>query len=791
MTKRKTVFGCLIAAFLILISGLVISFSSPVLAASADTETTKVYTLTFDYEYYRIYSYSYSGNFPFTPETWTDGQYAKLITGSDVTTVPIMHDVDGTKDFSISIYGEVPNRTVDSETLPKGACVNFKIVNIEVPSICQGAAAGWLAHNYRYRITQLSNSNGDMLVNDKFNTKWSDQGPTVVYTGELPEDTYTLHFEYSNWENDWVYYHKITTTFSVDRTPPTISGASTLPTGKYTNQSFTVTASDPAGIARLYYKSPSSSYYSSTTSSSKTISKGSTNGRYEFYAQDVNGNNSAVYYVNFDDTLPTLQCVGANFGDSTNGNFVVLANDNSGSVTLYYKENGGNWKASGSSFASERTTDDIVYGFYAMDDYGNKSEEVWVKATVLYGEFIKSDTDNSVYFTWEQPSWSAELDGSGYDRGTWIKDEGKHTVMLTSESNTALYSYTIDHYYVATMQEATCEESGFTTYECNQCGDNYTTFSTEELGHYYVASTVAATCTNGGYTVYTCTRCGDSYRDNETHKLGHIYLPSITAATCTNGGYTTYTCSRCGGSYTSGATQATGHSYITTSHAATCEEGSYTLHRCIRCGDSYGDNISQPLGHNYVTTTVPPTCTEYGKTSYECQVCGYNYADPDGTYPTGHNYTNTVTKTPTCTADGVRVSTCDNCGDSYETKIAANGHKYEITDIKQDNGNTTRTYTCETCGDSYKQELGDQYEEVSNYVEYLFQQYSPYMWWVLLASAGVWSVAIGIMIAIAHKNEDREKAKKMLVNYVVGLVVIAVIVVACPYLIRGIAALIT
>lgn len=95
------------------------------------------------------------------------------------------------------------------------------------------------------------------------------------------------------------------------------------------------------------------------------------------------------------------------------------------------------------------------------------------------------------------------------------------------------------------------------------------------------------------------------------------------------------------------------------------------------------------------------------------------------------------------------------------------------------------------CGHSYKQELGDQYEEVSNYVEYLFEQYSPYMWWVLLAAAGVWSIVMGVFFAIAQKNEDKEKSKKMIINYAIGLVVIAVIVVACPNLIRGIAALVT
>ena len=80
---------------------------------------------------------------------------------------------------------------------------------------------------------------------------------------------------------------------------------------------------------------------------------------------------------------------------------------------------------------------------------------------------------------------------------------------------------------------------------------------------------------------------------------------------------------------------------------------------------------------------------------------------------------------------------------------------------------------------------------ISNYVEYLFEQYRPYMIWVFLATAGVWSIAIGIALIIAHKNEDKEKAKKMLVNYVIGIIVIFAILVAAPFLVRGIAALVT
>jgi hypothetical protein len=49
---------------------------------------------------------------------------------------------------------------------------------------------------------------------------------------------------------------------------------------------------------------------------------------------------------------------------------------------------------------------------------------------------------------------------------------------------------------------------------------------------------------------------------------------------------------------------------------------------------------------------------------------------------------------------------------------------------------------------------------------------------------------MGIALIVAKKNEDREKAKKMVANYCIGLVVIFIILVAAPLLINGIASLI-
>ena len=347
----------------------------------------------------------------------------------------------------------------------------------------------------------------------------------------------------------------------------------------------------------------------------------------------------------------------------------------------------------------------------------------------------------------------------------------------------------LGHNYTIT-QNNSCT-GGTTNYKCSRCGQTYSESTQGGLGHSYVASITAPTCVDRGYTVYVCSRCGDSYRDNETQALGHNYVATVVSPTCTTSGYTVYTCSRCESSYRSGETQATGHRYVSSSYPATCETGGYTLHECEICGTNYRDNETQPLGHNFITETELPTCTEFGMTVYSCQVCGYEKRESDGTYPTGHSFTNIIVNAATCTTDGMRRQVCDKCGEAVESHIPALGHHYEITSSTTSGDNTIRQYTCSVCGDSYTQELGNQYEQVTNYVEYLFEQYAPYMYWVLLATAGLWSIAIGVAIIIAVKNEDKAKAKKMLVNYVIGLVVIFAIVVACPYLMRGIAALVT
>lgn len=471
--------------------------------------------------------------------------------------------------------------------------------------------------------------------------------------------------------------------FTVDHTAPQVkleSNGGNIANGSNTANNITFSAEDPH-FQRLYYKSPTASSYSSTAARSYTVeAKASNSGWWYFYATDTVGNSTIKYNVYLDCVPPTMTLAnGMSFGTTVGKAITVTATDEVSTSKLYVKFESEEWFSSGNTYTIPDTERNGRYYFYAEDGNGNRTETSWIVLSTEEpsGSLIKSDTDNSVKFVWDNEYWSATLDGKSYTEGRLISNEGEHEIVLSNNATkTKKYMFKIDHCYkVASQTAATCIKNGTVKYECSQCGDKYSE------------------------TVYTS-------------------------------------------------------------------------------------------GHKYEVTSTPSSCTESEHINYTCSLCGAKY-ETEGNYPSGHNYVSEITVEPTCTTKGARKVTCSKCGDTYTVTLAENGHDYTITDVTSTKGKTTRIYTCKDCKHSYKQELGDQYEEISNYVEYLFEQYIPYMWWVLLASAGVWSIVIGVMIAISNKNEDKEKARKMLVNYVIGLVVIAVILVACPYLIRGIAALVT
>ena len=589
-----------------------------------------------------------------------------------------------------------------------------------------------------------------------------------------------------------------------------------------------VASDDISEISAMYVKLPNTSSYTAYSSGTQYTP----NGTYFFYCVDSAGNQSDIYSVTLDNTAPVISCSQIGFYETTEYDFTVSVSDNVSAVTLYYKTPlmDSFSAASGNSYNVITTESDGKYYFYAEDILGNRSETKWIELNVAKPTAtIERDNNTNKYrITWDGSS-TGRLNDNPYTKATWISEEGEYTFVITNSSNRSnTYHFTIAHAFVIVETvESTCTERGYTIYKClscditynanyvdanghdydsvlvgetceegsyylytcKVCGHQYKSDYITQGGHKYRTTVVAPTCLERGYTLYTCNVCGYSFRDDYTSARGHSYRTTITAPTCTEVGFTHYESKNCDYEYDADFIPAHGHNYETTVVAPTCTERGHTLHKCSYCGDEYKTDETLALGHNYTERTIDVTCTQNGCVKHTCIKCGYEY-ETNVIPALGHKYISEVTRQVTCEEDGNRHHICTRCGDQYDTAIPHFGHTFEIVGEHNNGGVVERTYRCSVCGYSYTQDLGNQYEEVSNYVEYLFQQYSPYMVYVFLATSGVWSIAMGIAIIIAKKNEEKEKAKKMLVNYCIGMVVIFVILIAAPLLVRGIAALI-
>lgn len=700
-------------------------------------------------------------------------------------------------------------------------------------------------------VTLRYASNGATITgsgtNASFNAIASDTGSGVSYMqykspSQTSWTTYTSGTNFATSATNGLYQFRAvdkagntseTKTVNLDTINPTCSlfgGTTAVSSGGATKADYIkATASDNlSGVSTIYVKSPGASSYTTYTSGNQLT----TNGTYYFYCKDNAGNTSATYNITLDNKAPTMTCSQTGFYTTTEYDFTVRASDATSSVTLYYKTPlmSGYVAASGGTYSVVTTNSDGKYYFYAQDSVGNVSETKWIelKVAVPTATIERDDNTNHYRITWDGSS-TGRLNDNLYTKGTWIETEGEYTFVITNTSNRSnTYHFTITHAFVATGTRApTCTDQGYTRYECLTCPVSYLSNYVEANGHSYDEQLIGETCTEGAYYLYTCSVCGHTYkseyitqgghkydktvtapnctdrgyttfkctvcdwtfRDEYTAALGHNYKVTVTEPTCTEGGSSEYECRRCYYTYVADYTPANGHSYEETLVAPTCTERGHTLHKCSVCADEYKTDETFALGHYYTERTIEVTCTQNGCVEHTCTRCGYKY-ETNVITATGHKYVSEVTMPATCEGNGNRHYLCSRCGDQYDSEIPAFGHNYEITDVRTNGGQTIRTYSCTICGHTYTQDLGDQYEEVSNYVEFLFQQYSPYMYWVFLATAGVWSIAMGIAMIVAHKNEDKQKAKKMLVNYLVGLVIIFSILIAAPYLVRGIAALV-
>lgn len=595
-----------------------------------------------------------------------------------------------------------------------------------------------------------------------------------------------------------IYYVTLDTKVPVGK----IVNSKGIELGEYTNGSFYFQVEDATSIQKMEYLLPNSENWITYTGS--VIQSSATEGTYKFRIITKSGTISEIYSICLDKTAPTgeIYKIIGNTTSLVSNTFIVSAD----AIMYFGKDNLSGIKKiyvrtpSNSNFIEyenqKRFTEEGTYYFRCIDNAENRSVTI---SMILDKTIPIVKCQGGTFFETTHSAFSVTAsDENGvklFYKGPSMSD------FVCADSNT--YDFTHDEY---------CLDGKYYFYAEDNSGLRSDTYWIEislpvpvaEVIHSDVDSSVkviwegneTALLNGAPYEkdtwisqegTYTLLLIGQ-YRSTEYYfVVDHYYIQTDSSFSCLDGGYIIYTCVHCQSSYQV-YQSASGHQYEETIVLPTCTEDGYTIFHCKNCDDEYKVNGSKATGHHFEEVTLTATCSESGGIFQKCKDCGFQYCIEE-IYPSGHVYNSVIEKEPDCIHEGIRHYTCEKCGHHYTSVISPLNHEYQITDIQKDKDTTIRVYTCIHCGDSFKQNLGDSYEKVTSYVEYLFIQYSPYMIWVFLATSGVWSVGMGVAIIIANKNEEKEKAKKMVINYVIGLVVIFALLVACPYIIRGIASL--
>ena len=365
-----------------------------------------------------------------------------------------------------------------------------------------------------------------------------------------------------------------------------------------------------------------------------------------------------------------------------------------------------------------------------------------------------------------------------------------HKIYLGGATYTAIDGAT-DALYAAT-------EDGF--YACEVTFADGTTEMSEiyegSHAHNYESVVTAPTCEDSGYTTYTCPGCGDEYTADEVSALGHDYDKEngvLTRPTETEKGYYTYTCKNDSAHTTTETVESADYtefdkafgkimdylngddltdeakaellsavqSYIATNpnfdaqgnirrnlieseqgivdeataaanniltvvdgNLTNCNAGNHDVKayksnndqtctangtktgKCYVCGAevTVDDENAPALGHDMITDeAVAPTCTETGLTEgAHCSRCDETVKQEE-VPALGHDMITDEAVAPTCTETGLTEgSHCSRCDYKVEQEeVPATGHNHEtvVTAPTCTEAGYT-TYTC-ACGDTY------------------------------------------------------------------------------------------
>ena len=201
---------------------------------------------------------------------------------------------------------------------------------------------------------------------------------------------------------------------------------------------------------------------------------------------------------------------------------------------------------------------------------------------------------------------------------------------------------------MASVVDATCEDRGYTVYQCTRCGIRDNRDYTDKLSHdMQERETVAPTCTEAGYTVYECVLCHILEHRNAVDALSHDWQKGdVVPATCTEEGYTPYTCARCHAEEKREILPALTHEYqLEEKVLPTCYEEGYSVYQCSRCLTRVQREFVSSLPHDYTGVLAvytlldgSTTCADGVLESKECTRChDVQTQEVYGEHPFNHN----------------------------------------------------------------------------------------------------------------------------------------------------------
>lgn len=792
----------LIKLIILIIPIILISFLKPKAFAS----TNYNYQVQFDYECYKIVNTSSS----------------LISAGNSVSYINIPNNEGDNGELDIVLKG---NKNANKNILVNNDYINSTEITININTNYKTYYI-YLYDGFKNEISSSKNKylNALSLAEDNYSVKIICNGPGI----------YLNNREYYYYETICIF------NFSIDITKPIINGASKSMNGKYVKNKINVSGDDyESGLDNIYMLEPGGTSYKLMGNSINFSS--SLNGLFSFYAVDKAGNISNIYYLNNDIKIPKGKLYDKEGKvlnlDKTNNSFYYKSSDDGSGIKSiqYLKPNENYWEVYQNQII-DNTYPIGLYQFRTIDKVGNTSDILSIyynyinpsghfydsneniinnkKTNAEYFMFSCEDNKNSqIYMKYNEDDYQI------YNNKTKLYKSGLYSFYIIDNCGNVSDIYTLEvdnekpiiicdsFLYSITEIPFTISVNDNNDYQLYYKSPSMEDYKKNDKLYYDIKITDEI----GKYYFYAI----DSFNNKSdivwivfNNEKSDVQIKSIENSnqvflTWTNPNYEVMVNSI---QYHKGQILSEEGIYEVTIKnefgnianlsfdiscfyvldcvvEANCIENGYTVYKCISCDKELYTNETSEGTHLYDQYYVEPTCTESGGIYNYCIKCGYGYMS-NIIAPLGHNYKTYIYDNPKCIVNGIRKYYCENCEKIEYEIINPLGHDfYKYKEIKKNN-NKYLVYKCERCGVEKQEKINDNFDILFDYVTEVLNIYFPYIISILIVTSSTWSIFMGIKIIVAKKNDEKEKAYKMIKNYIIGLIAIFILLGAFPYIIK-------